>query len=143
MSEFKDIKVEITKADRRLQLKAGTGAIPEDKIKKAQEKADNNKVDFVPIGSELLSKLAEAIKDAQCNAADNHALMEKLKRPIMRTKASAPMFGYTLAGALAAQLLDFLEAHEAIDDDIIKIVEVHYKTLNYIILNMRNLSSNI
>src|ERR1035437_4400465 len=132
-------KVEILKADRSLQTKAGTGSIEADKVNKAQKSIESNTVDFVPIAGELLDRLAMAVKDARENPGkDTDILMENFKVPIMGMKANAAMFGYPLVTDMTGSMLDFLEAYESIDSDIIKIVDAHYKTLQLIIARKMN-----
>jgi len=122
--------VQIVKADRRLQMKAGSGLISSDRILKSQKIIEDNTVDFLPIAADLLNSIAIALQAAKNNSSN---AMEPLKRPIMIMKAEAALFGFPLVSILTGTMLDFLESHESVDNDILKIVEVHLKSLQFII----------
>lgn len=127
--------VRTIKASRLLQAKVGIGPVDEKKIARSQKLIDENDVDFKPLAQEYLDELDRAIRAAREGKGDSKALIDGLIPPVMQIKANASIFGYALIGSLANVMLNFLETIDAIDKDVIEIVEAHQKTLNLIIAN--------
>lgn len=124
----------IMKASRLLQAKAGRGEVNEDKIKQSQDVIDQAKlnVDFIPLANGYLDDLEKAVAAAR-NGGDDEELLQGLIEPIMQLKGNATMFNYDLVGNLTSTMLNFLEAQENINNDIIDIADAHHRTIKRIV----------
>jgi hypothetical protein len=126
-------KTRIMKASYMLQSKVGMGPVDEDAIKRSQEVMDGNSVDFGPMATEFLNELKEAVEKAKAGEDTPENLIKGMTGPVMQLKANAGMFKATLIGNLANIMLNFLESIDALDNDVIDIVNAHHTTLNLII----------
>ena len=104
-------------------------------IKRGQQTIDENKIDFTPLGTELLEKLDKVLQVIEKGKATDSLENQKqsLTRPVMELKANAAFFNYALIGNLANIMLSFLETINKLDKDAISIVRAHHGTLNSII----------
>lgn len=127
-------KVKIIKADTRLQAKVGIGSVDVKMVEKCQKVIDGNVVDFAPLANEFLDKLKTAIADTKSGKLPKDKAVEAMSTPVMQLKANAATFRYELISNLANVMLSFLESITALDDDVLAIVEAHYKTLSAIVL---------
>jgi|GEM_PF-503224 len=127
------------RASPLLKAKVGTGTIDAKKIERAQKVIDHNDVDFTSYALVFLNKIQAATIDyRKGGAADRESLARRraeLAHLVMQIKANAGMFGYPLLSMLAERLLTFLESIEAVDDDVVAIVEACHTTFNLIIAN--------
>lgn len=129
-----DDKTKIIKANYRLQQKIGSGPLDPRAVLKSQQAIDNNTVDFAPIGLAILTKMQQAAelgKNADISAKDVKAA---ITAPVMELKAHAALFHYSLIGNLANVMLNFLEAIQEIDNDVLDIIRAHHDTLHMIIV---------
>ncbi|PZP57287.1 MAG: hypothetical protein DI586_01000 [Micavibrio aeruginosavorus] len=126
-------KTKIIKASRSLQMKAGSGIIPAEKVLKAEDAIIKNDEDFFPIAKMLLTKLQDAVHVARTKDAEKKELIEAVIKPVMELKANAQMFKYDLVTTLANIMLNFLESIGTLDKNALAIVEAHHRTLVLII----------
>lgn len=131
----KNDKVKTYKAVHELEQRIGSGPLDMQAIKRAQEKIENNKIDFAPMGLEFLKSLENALDAIKQNInADNAETQKKtLISPVMELKANATIFHYALIGNLASIMLNFLESIEELDKDAISIVRGHHDSLKLIL----------
>lgn len=121
------------KADLNLQIKAGLGAIDENAVKRSQSILDNNRIDFKPLAHKFLADLMDGLEKLSKAEQISSRSISLLSDPVMQLKANGHIFGYTLIGNLAKTMLGFLENLNVLDQDAIKIVDAHHKTLSLII----------
>lgn len=133
MGEEKE-KAKVIKANYRLQQKVGAGPLDLKTVIQSQHLIDNNQVDFVPLGLDILKKLEVALAQAQTGTAPIKEIKQMLTTPVMELKANATIFHYTLIGTLANIMLNFLEAIVILDKDAIDIVKAHHDTLHMIVV---------
>lgn len=134
MTDTKPSKPRVIKASTSLKAKVGEGTLNDIVVEKCQEVMDANDVDFTPLAREYLDKLGEAIITAKSSDIEMKEAVDGMTAPVMQLKANAPTFKYNLVGSLANVMLSFLEGIKALDEDAIKIVEAHHKTLSAIII---------
>lgn len=132
MTEAK--KPKIIKANYILQSKVGSGPLDEEVVRRSQEVMDNNNVDFSPLAMDFLKQLQEAIATVKTGKFNTKEAMQAMTEPVMQLKANAATFRYTLLGNLANVMLSFLEAVKELDEDVVRIVEAHHKTLSAIVI---------
>ncbi len=132
-SHPKNEQAKIIKASKDLQVKAGSGQVGAEKIKRAEETIESNTHDFVPTAEEFLERLENGISAARKGDGTEVDLIAGMTRPVMELKANAQMFKYDLVSILANVMLGFLEHIRSLDKDAIDIVEAHHKTLSLII----------
>ena len=125
----------IVKANHLLQAKVGMGSIEEKKIRRSQKVMDNMAVDFTPMAEEYLAQLAAALDSARKDDITSARKIQLMTEPVMQVKANAAMFDYALVGILASVMLNFLEALEDVDGDVLDIVEANYKTMRLLVGN--------
>ncbi len=136
MTTNEQSKAKVIKAKYELQQKIGVGPLDDRKLSVSQAVIDNNQVDFVPLGLEILSRLSLALDKAKDPNATMHMaqVKEALTKPVMELKANAAIFHYTLIGNLANIMLHFLESAATLDEDAINIVRAHHDTLRLIVI---------
>lgn len=127
-------KVNVIKANYRLQQKVGAGPLDEKSLKKSQEVIDTNEVDFGPLGLGILKKLEDRLREAQNSSISMQEIKQLLTAPVMELKANASIFHYTLIGNLANIMLNFLEGLMTMDKDAVDIVKAHHDTLHMILV---------
>ncbi len=133
--DTEDKRARTIKFNRLLQAKVGTGQVNEELIKKSQKLIEENTTDFAPMAKEYLNPLKDAIDAARKGDKENSVILQEITDPVMQLKANAAMFDYALVGNLANIMMNFLETIESIDEDVLEIVDAHYKTLVLIIGN--------
>ncbi len=131
---MKKEKANVIKANYRLQQKVGAGTVDTATIQDMQNVIEDNTVDFVPVGMDILRKLEAALMQASNPSVTMQKLKADLTAPVMELKANAATFHYPLVGRLANIMLSFLEAIRIMDKDAIDIVQAHHDTLRMIIL---------
>ncbi|MCD8498229.1 MAG: hypothetical protein LRZ85_09310 [Alphaproteobacteria bacterium] len=127
-------KAKVIKANYELQQRVGTGTLDEEKVAECEKIIQENNIDFAPMATDFLNKLAQAIQFAKSPDVDLVQAKQKMTQPVMELKANAAIFKYDLIGTLANVMLSFLEAVKTIDKTVIDIVEAHHKTLSIIVL---------
>lgn len=127
-------KARVIKANTILQAKVGLGPLDNKVLDRCEDVMENNKIDFAPVAREYLMLLEDSIQQTREGKYDHIVAIESMTGPVMQLKAHASMFRYTLVGKLANIMLSFLESVEAIDDDVISIVEAHHRTLKTIVM---------
>ena len=128
-------KARMIKASTMLQAKVGLGPLDPKVITRCQSIIDNNKIDFVPVAQECLTRLQAVIKKAQAGTIDKTTAVEALTEPVMQLKAHASLFHYPLVGTLAGIMMGFLESINQLDKNVIEIVDAHHQTLKSIVNN--------
>jgi len=129
--------VEIIKANKILQVKAGTGPLDERVVERCQRVMDENQVDFAPMAMEYLDELDGAIAKASKAEGTREEKVAGMTAPVMQPKANAATFKDDLIGILANVMLSFLEGVKELDDDVIVIVSAHHQTLSASVSNKR------
>lgn len=124
---------QVIKANFVLQSKVGVGAIDPLAIMECQRVIDENKIDFIPLAKMFLDELEDALEKSAAEEETTKRSIERLINPVMQIKANARIFGYSLVGDLAGIMLNFLETLNVIDQDAVKIVQAHHKTLNLLV----------
>ena len=126
-------QVKVRKASKELQMKAGTGNVPDKSIEKAETAIEVNKQDFKPMAVDYLKRLRKAVEQARHDAQDGQACLHAMAAAVMDLKANASMFDYQCVTDLAGIMLNFLETIEQPDAEVVEIVDAHRKTLEAII----------
>ncbi len=144
MNNNKQEKAKIYRASLLLQQKVGKGPLDEKIVQRAQKAIEENKVDFTPIGLNLLEKLKDALTNVETHLDPNKTKEQKqlLTEPVMELKANATIFHYSLVGNLANIMLSFLESIKTLDKDALIIVRAHHDTLKAIIIKKMRGSGN-
>lgn len=122
----------VYQANKTLQARIGTGPLDEQAVERSQKVMDANDVDFGPIATEFLDDLGKAIAAAKENPQAPKTI-HNMSTPVMQLKANASTFRYTLVSNLANIMLNFLEAVNQVDSDVIAIVAAHQQTLHLIV----------
>ena len=124
------------KANHLLRAKVGySKGVDPKKVAKSQKVIENNQVDFVPMALGYLDEFDTAVtaaRQASDQKPDNSDMLS-LIAPIMQLKANGKMFKFSLVSTLANIMLDFLEAVDEIDNDVLEIAAAHHRTLVHII----------
>ena len=126
-------EAKITKASKALQEKAGSGDIDPKLIKNADKFLEENTEDFIPLAQELLQKLGDTLTRVKKERDYSAQSLASLGDAVMQIKANGKMFKYDLVSSLASITLDFLESVEALDDDVIALVDIQMISLKAII----------
>lgn len=134
MSKFKKPKeVRFIMPLNKLKQKVGKGGIDKRLLEKAQLSIENAEFDFVPYANQFLKELSEHTKNMKKSNDNFKKNMEKIIQPIMQLKANGGMFKYQLVSDVADIALQFLEAVEDIDDDVLEVLKAHENTIRVIL----------
>jgi len=116
-----------------LKQKMGSGGIDPGLLVKAQEKLENNAVDFKPIAMELIRQLKAAIENGKSRAMADEAMIDAMIRPAMQLKAQGAMFHFPLITDISDTLVSFLETVVGIDKDVLEIVVAHQMAISVVL----------
>lgn len=119
-----------------LKIKVGFGGIPAERLKQAQEKIEQNDIDFIPIGRPLLDSIVQNMIQAQGATAENiPSIWSDMTLEIMQLKAHGGMFGYALVSMISEIVLDFLERAATLNEDGLSILNSYANMLETIFDN--------
>jgi hypothetical protein len=127
--------IQIIKANYALQQRIGSGPLSPKLIEKCEKAMERKMIDFVPLGMILLKKLKKIIEKYRATpptAKKNQFMLGELRVIVMEIKANSGAFKYNLVSDLANIMLSLLESINALDDDVIEIIEAHHQTLKAI-----------
>ena len=128
MSENDSI-IKITPASKELQDKAGTGELPEEKIRQAATTLEESAGDFREMAGEYLGRLETVIAEAQAGEGDVDQFLKKVTVAVMDIKASAQTFKYPLISELAYVTLALLESVRELDDSLFELLRLQNRTI--------------
>lgn len=130
-------RVEFVTPPNYLKGKVGAGGLPYKTIQKAQHLIDICDVDIIPEAKVLLIHIRKGLDLAWQDYKSGHGFTERARReityPVMQLKSNGTMFHYPLITDIASKLLSFLENTPQINEDSLKMIEAHYKTLQLIV----------
>lgn len=130
-------KVEYITPPNFLKQKVGSGGLPMAVLEKAQRVVESTHVDIIPQAKILLIHIRKGIDTAKADYNAGYGYTERARNemtyPTMQLKANGRMFHYPLITEIASRLLHFLETLDQINEDSLKMIEVHYKTLQLVI----------
>lgn len=122
-------KGKIVKPENLLKKKAGNGGFNETDLVKAQTMIQNNKIDFKPLGAEMLKELNDILSGIKAKTIQPSEYFDLLMYPLMQLKSQGGLFGYPSVSAFTKILLDLLENIKQIDDNALEIVTAYTKSL--------------
>jgi len=128
-------KPRFIKPINNFKMRVGTGGIDEKLLDSAQNIIKENKIDFTRYATEYIQELEQLINQASIDNATDRSTIEKLIKPIMQLKANGGMFKYYLISDIADIALDFLEDITEINEDVLRIINIHKQTLQVIIIS--------
>jgi hypothetical protein len=124
-----------------LKAKVGSGGLSDDILKKAQALLEENTVDFLPLGELYLTTLMRTIERASTyiesgddQSDDPEDIIMAMLQPAMQLKANGGMFKYPLITKVGDRLVNFLEAVDSPNIDVIEIVMAFHTTIRAIII---------
>lgn len=119
--------------ENTLKKKVGSGGFDEGDLVRAQHSIDNNRIDFRPLGLELLNELTKALEEVRTGSFVSKPDEEKfgiLMYPLMQLKSQGGLFQYPLVTSISHITLDFLEDLEKADEDVFAIVSAYQKSVH-------------
>lgn len=130
----KDVKK--IRATNTLAQKVGSGEIDAAKIEAAQATIENSQIDFSELAKPLLDQLKNAIAAAKKDPEfkDREKILNNITFPIMNLKANAATLNYPLISEAAGTVLNFLDAVNKIDNDIVVIADNLHKAITVIVM---------
>lgn len=130
----KDVKK--IRATNALAQKIGSGEIDAAKIEAAQAAIENSQVDFLELAKPFLDQLKNAISAVKNDPEfkGREKLLNNITFPIMNLKANAATFNYPLVSEAAGTVLNFLDAVNKIDSDIVVIADSLHKAITVIVM---------
>ena len=126
-------KARLVKPENTLKKKVGHGGFNEVDLVKAQKGIDSNDIDFRPMGADLLGELDVALERIDSGATADADKMGEIMYPLMQLKSQGALFKYPLISRISHATLDFLEAIDGVDNDVLVIVGAYKKTIKAIL----------
>lgn len=116
-----------------LMSRVGVGALDPIIIDRTQKIIDNNEIDFAPLARKYLDDLRQELD--LIKTTDHFSLrhLQEISAPVMQIKANARIFKYDRLGDLAAVMLNFIENLKEVDENVIKIINAHDRSLRLLI----------
>lgn len=114
-----------------LKAKVGSGGFSKENIEKAQKKLEQNDIDFRPIANQYLEEISSAT--AMYDAAKPKETLLKVLDPLMQLRAQGTLFHYPSITIISDIIVDFLDFHEKIDNQIVEIIQAYTKTAGHIL----------
>lgn len=135
-------KAELIKPPHTIKQKVGSGGIDPRLIEKAQNTIDNNDIDFIPIGQQLVDEMESAIANTRNGLLKGEAAIEAIIYPAMQMKAQGAMLQYALVTDISDILVNFLETVSSPDNDVLDVADAHKKTLQLVIVKQMKDNKN-
>lgn len=126
-------KSKIVKPENLLKKKAGNGGFNETDLVKAQTMIQTNKIDFKPLGSEMLKELTDIMAGIKAKSIQPQEYFDLLMYPLMQLKSQGGLFSYPSVSAMTKILIDLLENIKQIDANALEIVSAYMKSLQAIL----------
>lgn len=122
--------------ENKVKKKAGSGGIPDVILQRAEVLIEeNHHVDFNPFAEKYLSNIEQSLLELIENNYVSPKSMTTISENIMHLKANGGMFGYMLVSYVADIALNFSDNQKIINEDFVKIIKAHNKTIRLIISN--------
>ncbi|MFN3699921.1 MAG: hypothetical protein ACK4VI_00190 [Alphaproteobacteria bacterium] len=109
-----------------LKAKVGNGGFSKENIEKAQTALEENDIDFRPIASQYLEEIKTVL--TKHDAEKPKETLLHVLDPLMQLRAQGSLFHYPSITAVSDVIVDFLDFHEKIDDQIIEIIQAYEKS---------------
>lgn len=114
-----------------LKAKVGNGGFTEENIEKAQTALEDNDIDFRPIAARYIEEVSKALKDF--NPQKSKETLLQVLDPLMQLRAQGSLFHYPSITAVSDVIVDFLDFHEKMDEQIIEIIQAYEKTAHLLL----------
>lgn len=116
----------------RLKEKVGDGGFNQEDIQKAQQSIEENDIDFVPIATNYLRLVREAL-DRHTKSQNKSDLYSDLLDQLTQLRAQGSLFHYPSITDLTDTVVDLLDSLNSIDDTIIEIIVAYEKSANILL----------
>ncbi|MBX2834021.1 MAG: hypothetical protein KTR28_03520 [Micavibrio sp.] len=129
-------KVKYIKPPNLLKLRIGSGGIPKERLKKADEFIKNYKIDFAPIADVFLDDLSASISQALKQLQNSEGPLDDIEHvltPIIQLKAHGGMFQYRLISDVADICQQFIETLSLYDQEALAIIQAHENAIKAIL----------
>ena len=126
-------KSKIVKPENLLKKKAGNGGFNEKDLVKAQNMIQTNKIDFKPLGTEMLKELNDIMAGIKAQTILPSQYFDLLMYPLMQLKSQGGLFSYPTVSEMTKILIDLLENIKQIDGNALEIVSAYMKSLQAIL----------
>lgn len=135
---FKDQKkirrAEYITPPNAIKRKVGSGGLAHEVIEQAQQKLEENTVDFKPIAADLLNALDIGLQNTINGAIKGEPAVEAMLYPAMQLKAQGAMFHFPLVSEISDILVSFLETVTIPPSDAaLEIVDAHKLAIGVVI----------
>jgi hypothetical protein len=124
---------EVIRPPNALKQKVGSGDIPAEALKKAQDLLDNPNMDFKPIALNLIKQLSAATQMLKGQNSTDEKDIEMLLYPAMQLKTQGAMLKYPFVAEIGEVLVPFLETVTEVSEDVISVVEAHQTAFEYVL----------
>lgn len=120
-----------------IKAKVGSGGLSDAIIERAQDLLENNSQDFAPLAEIYLEKLQKGI-DYIVSLDDPNMLKDEsvvglIVFPAMQLKSNGGMFHYPLVTRVADCFLNFIEAVERTDPEILEIAQAFHTAVRVVV----------
>lgn len=129
-------KPQFIKPENNIKKKVGYGGLNPNVLNKAEDRIQNNNVDFKPVAAEYLAEIDAALKNISDIKVDQAAVKTRLQaiiEPVMQIKAHSAMFKFDLLGLIADSFLRFLENKKIADAKTASLSIEYYKTMRLLV----------
>lgn len=136
-------KSKIVKPENVLKKKAGNGGFNETDLVKAQNMIQTNKIDFKPLGMDMLKELNDVMSNIKAGTIPPSDYFDLLMYPLMQLKSQGGLFSYPSVSQITKIMIDLLENIKEIDANALEIVTGYTKSLQAILaLEIKDTEAN-
>lgn len=129
-------KPQFIKPENNIKKKVGYGGLNPNVLNRAEDRLQNNNVDFKPVAAEYLTEIDIALQGMSDIKNDQAAVKKRLHvmiEPVMQIKAHSAMFKFDLLGMIADSFLRFLENKKVADTKTAALSIEFYKTMKLLV----------
>ncbi len=121
--------VKIVTPENTLKEKLGEGGIPSEKIAKAEKTMADSSEKFIDIARGDMTVIAEAITAAKADNKKVEQIIREINAASFELKSNAGMFDYPVVADVATSLYQLTDMLDDLNTEVIKVLELHYQTL--------------
>lgn len=132
----------VIKADRKLQVKAGSGDVDQKAVERAETFVQSNKVVYADVVAPILLTLKTSIEALKKMPADREPHVQGVKNAVMDLKGSAATFHYPLVSRLCKPILLHLESSATIDPETLKLLDILYHLVSIVVKTSESETAN-
>lgn len=122
-------EVKVTTPPNTIKEKVGSGGIPGENIKKAEETFVESSQDFAEAAQEDLNVIVEAISGGKSGEKTGAQVIREVNAASFELKSNAGMFDCPLVADISTSLFQLTDMLEDISEAALDVINLHYQSI--------------